>query len=467
MRRFSLFLALLLAALTAACSAGSGRQAAAPAAPTSPVGTTAAAAAGTSGAGGAPSSGTASSVDPSGLSSVGARGEPAVLSGHLPLWPFASAAEARRWQRSFRAGGHQPWHLSPQLTALSFAGGYLGFTGVDWVTSQVVRGADARIGVGFLLPDRRTSTAAVVHLVRFGTGSDAPWEVVGTRDSTLSLTSPQYGARVSSPIRVGGRITGVDESIAVQVRQSAAESPLGSVCCVPAGGADTPWSTSVRFAGATAPGVLTVVASTGGHVAAVERFAVTGVRVAPAVQPRAVQRSARDGDIDGDGGVDQVTLSGAGVSGAGVLHVRYAAGGTDDVRFQADTGSVEPAVLGVVDADRDGRADVFVRVTSGAATEFASVFRYTGGRLRLVTTGGGQARLGYFGSVVNQSSWACRPPGRPIVTWTGTSTDGSIYRGTETYHRFDGAELVVTGSRPRTVTPTSPAPSGCGSLRLR
>jgi len=458
MRR-SLALAPLLAVLAAACGAGPSQQAAPPGRTTPPASGTA-----TSGAGPVAPPAAGSSTAATGMSSPG--GGPAALSGYLPLWPFATAAEARGWQRSYRQGGHQPWHLSPDLTALSFARGYLGFTGIDRATSTVVQGADARIGVGFLLPNRRASTAAVVHLVRFGAGPDAPWEVVGTRDSTLSLTSPRYGAAVSSPVRVGGRITGVDESIAVEVRQRGARAPLGRVCCLPAGGSDSPWSTSVRFAGAT-PGVLTVVASTGGHVAAVEMFAVTGVRLTPparlaAPHPPAAGRPARDGDVDGDGRVDQVTLA-----GPGLLHVRYAAGSSEDVRFEADAGPVGPAVLGVVDADWDGHAEVFVRVSSGAATEFASLFRYTGGRLRLVTAGGQQARLGYFGSVANHSSWACRPPGIPIVTWTGATTAGAVYHGTETYHRFRGAELVVTGSRPRTVTPTSPAPSGCGSLHLR
>lgn len=78
-------------------------------------------------------------------------------------------------------------------------------------------------------------------------------------------------------------ITGVDESIHVQVRDPAQPAPIADECCLPAGGEDTPWSTSVTFS--TDPtgsptSTLTVVASTGGHVADVERFAVTGVRPA-------------------------------------------------------------------------------------------------------------------------------------------------------------------------------------------
>jgi hypothetical protein len=81
---------------------------------------------------------------------------------------------------------------------------------------------------------------------------------------------------VSSPIAVGGTITGVDESLRVQVRQPSSEAPLGERCCLPAGGEGTPWQTTVAYAGATDP-ALTIVVSTGGHVQGVEIFAITGV----------------------------------------------------------------------------------------------------------------------------------------------------------------------------------------------
>jgi hypothetical protein len=194
-----------------------------------------------------------------------------------PLWPFGSAAAAAAWQQEYRTGGHQPWHLDPAATALSFARGYLGYAELDRTTSRIVTGPQAWIGVGAALPNGTDSTAAVIHLTRIGTGRDAPWEVVGTRDSTLSLTTPAYGSSVSSPVTVGGRITGVDESLAVQVR-SLTGGLVARSAAIPAGGNQTPWSVPVRFIAPTGM-VLTLAVSTGGHVAAVERFAVTGVRV--------------------------------------------------------------------------------------------------------------------------------------------------------------------------------------------
>ncbi len=71
-------------------------------------------------------------------------------------------------------------------------------------------------------------------------------------------------------------MTGVDECLVVQVRQTSSAAPLGEAPCVPAGGEGFPWQTTVAWSGASDP-ALTVVVWTGGHVQGVERFAVTGV----------------------------------------------------------------------------------------------------------------------------------------------------------------------------------------------
>jgi hypothetical protein len=201
------------------------------------------------------------------------------LDGYQPLWPFADEQQARAWQESYHSGGHAPWHLDPEQTALAFVR-YLGFGGIDRVTSRTVKADDARVSVGYRSPESGESgTAAVLHLIRIGSAADAPWEVVGTDDTDLSLTTPAYGGTGSSPLAVGGRITGVDENIRVEIRQRSTGAAVGRFCCVAAGGSGSAWSARVPFQGATDP-VLTVVASTGGHLADVERFAVTGFRAA-------------------------------------------------------------------------------------------------------------------------------------------------------------------------------------------
>jgi hypothetical protein len=197
--------------------------------------------------------------------------------GYLPLFPFASLADVHAWQASYESGGHQPWHRSPDLTATAFAA-FLGYTDVTQVASSAVSGNDARVAVGIKLPDGTISTAAIIHLVLFGSGQHAPWEVVGTDDRTFTVDRPAYGSTVSSPVTVGGTITGVDESIRVTGHTPSAQLPVGAYCCQAAGGTRSPWSASMTFL-ALHGQVITIAAATGGHVAAVERFAVTGARV--------------------------------------------------------------------------------------------------------------------------------------------------------------------------------------------
>lgn len=196
---------------------------------------------------------------------------------YQPLWPFADVAAAAEWQRSYRDGGHQPWHLDAAATAQSFTTGYLGYTDVDKVLQTTVRGDEAWVTVGFDNPNAVPVPAAVLHLAKLGAGDDAPWEVVGTEDRTLTLTAPKYGAQITAPVAVAGRITGVDESLRVQVLQLNATRPAGEAGGIPAGGQDSPWTATVPFA-ATCPGALTIAVSTGGHLQEVERFALTGVR---------------------------------------------------------------------------------------------------------------------------------------------------------------------------------------------
>ena len=202
---------------------------------------------------------------------------PGLPAGYLPLFPFASLADVRAWQASYQSGGHQPWHRSPDITATAFAA-FLGYTGVTEVAHSAVSSGDAHVAVGIKRPDGTISTAAIIHLVLFGSGKYAPWEVVGTTDTTFTLDLPAYGSTVTSPVTAGGKITGVDESIRVTVHTLSAQGPVGTYCCRAAGGTRTPWSVGVTVR--AAPGqVITIAAATGGHIATVERFAVTGARI--------------------------------------------------------------------------------------------------------------------------------------------------------------------------------------------
>jgi hypothetical protein len=195
--------------------------------------------------------------------------------GYLPLWPFATRAAVVAWEQA-APGGHQPWHLDGDQTALAFTQGYLGFPQFDLVTSSRTDSDGAHVGVGYRDLNGQLHTAAVLRLVRFGPENDAPWEVVNSDDTTFSLQRPPYGSTITSPVTVGGHITGVDENIRVVIRAGITGTVLGQACCTPAGGNNQAWSESVSFSGS---GVATIVATTGGHLQQIERFTIQGVRL--------------------------------------------------------------------------------------------------------------------------------------------------------------------------------------------
>jgi hypothetical protein len=194
-----------------------------------------------------------------------------LFNGNEPLWPFASMAEAAQWEFVDGPNGHSPWHGDAKATALFFAQNYLQFHDITEVTKALVYPNQARIQVGYDLPGGTKHTASVIELVRYG-DDNAPWEVVAAAGPSLSIDTPTTGDVVTSPMTVGGRITGADENITVAIRTI--NGGLNTMAPAPAGGDNAPWSVTATF---DLHGVLTVVASTGGHLKAHERFAVVGV----------------------------------------------------------------------------------------------------------------------------------------------------------------------------------------------
>jgi hypothetical protein len=270
---------LTVAALTSLVIAGCGSTGTST--PATSASATSSSAPGAAGSSGPAQATTRAPTAPAPTQAPAAPGSPAYTTGlpagYLPLFPFASLADVRAWQASYQSGGHQPWHRSPDVTATAFAA-FLGYPGVTEVAGSSVSRGDAHVAVGIKRPDGTIGTAAVIHLVLFGSGRYAPWEVVGTSDTTFTLDHPGYGSAVRSAVMAGGTITGVDESIKVTVHTLSAQSPVGAYCCRAAGGTRSPWSARVSFH--AAPGqVITIAAATGGHVAVVERFAVTGARI--------------------------------------------------------------------------------------------------------------------------------------------------------------------------------------------
>ena len=182
----------------------------------------------------------------------------------------------RAW-RAAAAEGHQPWHADAAETAALFTTSFLGFTEIDEVTSTDVRADEAWIGVGYREEaGGPPSTSAVVHLVRFGPHADSPWEVVGTRDTSLTLDTPRYGTAPRRRPRSAARSPAWTSAWSCRCASRRRRPRSARRPCVPAGGESVPWQTTVAWSGGSDP-ALTIVVSTGGHVQGVERFAVTGV----------------------------------------------------------------------------------------------------------------------------------------------------------------------------------------------
>lgn len=189
-------------------------------------------------------------------------GPVSVTSTAYTIWPFTSLAEAQAWQL---AGGSQPWHLDPKQTALLFVNGFLQAPEVDVVMVSTAEttsvGVGRKVTLGRKMADGKLREVTVVHLVRLGSGSTAPYAVTRAAGTyTLKISSPGIAAPVRSPLRVRGTIDGVHQSVRVELRAPSRTAPISAPAAGP-GSATTGWQTTVSFA-APASGVGTLVART-------------------------------------------------------------------------------------------------------------------------------------------------------------------------------------------------------------
>ncbi len=151
------------------------------------------------------------------------------------VWPFTSAEQARSWQ-----GGD--WVTDSRQVVARFVTDYLGLSGVT-VTQTCV---SCEV-LGLQVAGRSVGEARVGHYTF--TGGKRVFTVVGVGGTDLTVTSPRPGQSVSSPLQVSGRITGVDENVALTLRTA----PGGRVVAqggAPAGSA-VPWSATLTWSGST------------------------------------------------------------------------------------------------------------------------------------------------------------------------------------------------------------------------
>jgi hypothetical protein len=188
-------------------------------------------------------------------------------------------------------------------------------------------------------------------------------------------------------------------------------------------------------------------------------------------------RQASDWDVDGDGRPDRARLVYVGGYGPDnwELVVDMTTLGQRTVRFSGDPllpgNTAAPTIAGSVDADRDGHAQIFVKVSSGASTQFWTIFTLVGRQIRQVTSQGQPVRLAVGGSLTHQGGFRC--DGAHFVTVTeGTELPGyTTWRYERDTYAWSGAHLVLRSKRTGQVTSARPGDPpavysgvGCGDL---
>jgi hypothetical protein len=198
---------------------------------------------------------------------------------------------------------------------------------------------------------------------------------------------------------------------------------------------------------------------------------------APSPRISAAPRWQAASDVDGDGRPDRarlVYLGGYGPDNWGLV-VNMTALGQQTVRFTGGPvlpgNTAAPTIAGSADASRDGHAEIFVKVDSGASTQFWTIFKLVGRQLRQVTSQGRPVRLAVNGTLTHQDGFRC--DGARFVT-VSEATEPPAYTKW-TYQRdtyaWSGAGLVLLSRRTGAVTSSQPgsppaAYSGvsCGAL---
>ena len=168
------------------------------------------------------------------------------------------------------------------------------------------------------------------------------------------------------------------------------------------------------------------------------------------------------GDVDGDGRPDRARLVYLGGFGPDnwELVVDMTTLGQQTVRFTGDPvlpgNTAAPTIAGSADADRDGHAEIFVKVSSGASTQFWTIFKLAGRQIRQVTSQGRPVRLAVNGSVTHQDGFGCN--GTQFVTvHEGVARNYTTWSYERDTYTWEGSALVFVSRQTGQVTS---APAG-------
>lgn len=167
---------------------------------------------------------------------------------------------------------------------------------------------------------------------------------------------------------------------------------------------------------------------------------------AVAVPPGASAVTEEIGDVDGDG-VDDVLRSLL-LDERWILQVEVAAGGGAELELgPSDQGGV--GVVGGADVDGDGRAEIWVRVGSGASTVILGLVRFDECALeRVVLEGGQPVELPAGGSVGATAGVECRADDvdADLTTFAAFHREDLRYEVTATQWSLEEAVLVERSS---------------------
>jgi hypothetical protein len=178
-------------------------------------------------------------------------------------------------------------------------------------------------------------------------------------------------------------------------------------------------------------------------------------------------RPAANGDIDGDGQPDKVTIQGAGTASQWIVTAAMTTLGKQNVTVQGGTN--KPVLLGVVDAADDGHGSIFLQVTPS----YATAIRLVGTQLHQLMLAGKPLQLSTARSFGSADSFGCdnpdpmsATPSGELVTSSAVQSDGTgeHWHVTTAHFAFNGADVVPQSTQIATFATADLPQLSCGSL---
>lgn len=196
---------------------------------------------------------------PSPLNSTSAAStEPITVEPTFPpqaIFPFTDATSEQGWEQDYANGG-TTWEADPTQVATHWVQDFLDEQSVDRVVGTADDGPDKLVTLGRLLQaeSHQLIKVTTVRLTPFGHA----WIVTGASDPNgfLSITSPDPGSTVITPVTVTGPAFGVEEAVKFDIRDATSTTSYGSNT-VTFGNGHPDWNVSVNFNRPSSPvGVL-------------------------------------------------------------------------------------------------------------------------------------------------------------------------------------------------------------------